>query len=68
MTPTPLPSSEMDGVLEDIRKKLMEIWPARGCPRFGAFLLRVVFQDRRVVRVEGHLESATDKIKDSGGD
>jgi len=58
----------MDGVLEDIKKKLIEIWPAKGCPRFGVILFRIVFQDRRAVKVEGRLESATDKTKDSGGD
>jgi len=65
MAPTSQPS-ELEGVLEDIRRKLIEIWPARGCPAFGAILLRVVFQDRCAVRVEGRLESATDKRKDNG--
>jgi len=58
--------SELEGVLEDIRRKLVEIWPAKGCPAFGAILLRVVFQDSYAIRVEGQLESATDKRKDSG--
>ena len=66
MPPTSQQSSELDGVLEDIRKKLIEIWPAKGCPVFGHILLKIIFQDRCAVRVEGQLESATDKRKDSG--
>jgi hypothetical protein len=53
----------MDGVLEEIRQKLIEIWPAKGCPAFGALLVRIVFQNRDAVRIEGHLESSTDKRK-----
>ena len=63
MAPASQHPSEMDGVLEEIRQKLIEIWPAKGCPAFGAFLVRVIFQNRKPVRVEGHLESATDKRK-----
>jgi len=66
VAPSTQPSPELEGVLEDIKKKLIEIWPAKGCPIFGAILLRVVFQDRCAVRVEGQLESATDKRKNSG--
>jgi hypothetical protein len=65
MAPLPQPS-DIEGVLEDIKKKLIEIWPAKGCPDFGTILLRVVFQDRCAVRIEGQLESATDKRKNSG--
>jgi len=66
VTPPTQPSPELEGVLEDIKKKLIEIWPAQGCPYFGAILLEIIFQDRCVVKVEGNLKSATDKRKDSG--
>jgi hypothetical protein len=58
----------MEGVLEDIKRKLIEIWPAKGCPYFGAILLEIIFQDRRVVKVKGHLKSDTDKTKENSGE